>query len=62
MEIVERAEVLRRTELFSNLRIEDLAGLATLVEEREYSDQEVLFDEGRSDEGSSSSSRGEWRP
>jgi AAA family ATP:ADP antiporter len=46
MEIVERAEVLRRTDLFSNLRIEDLASLAALVEEREYSDQEVLFDEG----------------
>ncbi len=46
MVIVERAEVLRHTELFSSLRMEDLAGLAALVEEREYSDQEVLFDEG----------------
>ncbi len=46
MVIVERAEVLRHTELFSNLRMEDLAGLAALVEEHEYSNQEVLFDEG----------------
>ena len=46
MEIVERADVLRRTEIFANLRIEDLAGLAALVEERDYAAGETLFDEG----------------
>ena len=46
MDIVERADFLRRTRIFSQLRTEDLAGLAALTEERRYGRGEVLFPEG----------------
>lgn len=46
MEILERAEFLAEVELFSGLRTEDLAGLATLMRERECREGEVIFEEG----------------
>ena len=46
MEIVERADFLRRTELFETLRTEDLAAIAALVAEETYGEDEVVFREG----------------
>lgn len=46
MEIVDRAEVLRKTEIFEDLRTEELAGLAALVEERAYEKGETVFEQG----------------
>lgn len=48
MNIVERAELLGRTEIFENLRTEDLAEVATLTEERTHRVGEILFEEGAS--------------
>ena len=46
MEIVERADFLRRTDLFETLRTEDLAAIAALVTEASFDEGEVLFREG----------------
>jgi len=46
MEIVQRADFLRRTRIFSGLRTEDLAGLAALTGEHRYRAGETLFHEG----------------
>ena len=46
MEILERAEALRRTEIFDELRTDDLAALASLVEEQRMGEGELLVGEG----------------
>lgn len=46
MEITERAEILRETELFADLRTEVLAGLAALMDERRYGGGDEVFSEG----------------
>lgn len=46
MEIVERAEHLSRAKIFNDVRSEDLAGLAALVEERTFDANGVIFDQG----------------
>jgi len=46
MTIIERADFLRRTEVFENLRTEDLAGAAALMREMEFAADEMIFEEG----------------
>jgi len=46
MEVVERADYLGRAKIFNDLRTEDLAGIAALVEERRFDADRVLFEEG----------------
>ena len=46
MDVIERAELLSRAEMFCELSTEDLAGLATLMEEAEYAAGEEIFAEG----------------
>lgn len=46
MEIVERADFLRRTEIFEETRTEDLAGIAALMGERHYEEGDVVYREG----------------
>jgi len=46
MDIIERAEFLRRTELFGRLRTEDLAALAALTREASFEAGELIFPEG----------------
>lgn len=46
MHIMERAEALRRAEIFARLRTEDLAALAALTEERALEAGEVAFHRG----------------
>lgn len=46
MEIVQRADFLRRTRIFSELRTEDLAGLAALTAEQRHRTGATLFSEG----------------
>lgn len=46
MEIVQRAEFLAQAKIFADVRTEDLAAVATLVEERDFGDGETLFEEG----------------
>ena len=45
MDIVERADVLRQSRVFRDLRTEDLVGIATLAHEHEWKSGEVLFPE-----------------
>jgi len=47
MKLVERADVLRRTRLFQEVRTEDLIGVATLMREASFDEDDVLFDEGQ---------------
>jgi len=46
MDIIERADFLGRTEIFANLRTEDLAALAALTDEERFREGDVLFREG----------------
>lgn len=46
VEITERAEILRQTELFADLRTEVLAGLAALMEERSFAEGQEVFAAG----------------
>ncbi|MFQ5889523.1 MAG: Npt1/Npt2 family nucleotide transporter [Gemmatimonadota bacterium] len=43
---IEKAEVIRRTDLFGHLRTKDQAIVAALADEREYEAGEVIFEEG----------------
>ena len=47
MEIVERADYLGRAKIFNDLRTEDLAGIAALVQEKAFDAGDVLFEEGQ---------------
>ncbi len=46
MEVLERGEALRQAKIFRDLRVEDLAAIAALCEEREYKKGGVVFEEG----------------
>lgn len=46
MEIVKRAEYFAIAKMFENVRTEDLAGIATLAEEQDFEDGEVVFEVG----------------
>ena len=46
LKTIEKAEVIRRTELFRHLRTKDQALVAALTDEREYAPEEVIFREG----------------
>ncbi len=50
LKLVERAEFLRKVEIFSQVRAEDLAKIAAIAQEREFQRGEALFSAG--DEGS----------
>lgn len=51
MEIVERADVLRRTKLFQGVRAEDLAGIAALCREVSFEEGDTVFGEDEAGRG-----------
>lgn len=46
MEVLERGEALREAKIFRDLRVEDLAAIAALCEERSYEKNSIVFEEG----------------